>query len=93
MPPRPSTWDPAIGFRLPRKQLERVLSLRDILGGIESATTSATMRELVALALVVFDGANARRVAAYARRAGISRDAAWERVVDVGIDALESGEG
>lgn len=74
---------------MPEQTLKSILNLRAVLGGIESASTSATLRELLALALVVFDPESARRVAAYAQRAGISRDQAWQRVVEVGVDAIE----
>jgi hypothetical protein len=50
------------------------------------------MRELLELSLVVFDTAAARRVAEYARHAGLSRDAAWQRVVDVGLDCLANAD-
>lgn len=92
MPPRPSTWEPSVSFRLPEQTLKSILDLRAVLGGIESASTSATLRELLALALVVFDPESARRVAAYAQRAGISRDQAWQRVVEVGVDAIEDAQ-
>ena len=92
MPPRPSTWEPSVSFRLPEQTLQRILNLRTVLGGIESASTSATLRELLGLALVVFDPESARRVATYAQRAGISRDQAWQRVVEVGVDAIEDAE-
>ena len=90
MAPQPDSWEPSVSFRLPRATLQRILDLRPVLGGVETATTSATMRELLELSLVVFDTAAARRVAEYSRHAGLSRDAAWQRVVDGGLDCLAS---
>ena len=81
-------WEPSVSFRLPQQDLERVRSIRPLIGGVEEATTSAAMRQLVSLALAVFDSEQARVVADYARRENISRQSAWQRVVDIGIDGL-----
>lgn len=92
MPPAPDTWDRCVSVRLPHAMLDQVLGLRAVLGGVEDATISATLRELLQLALVVIDEASTRRIGEYARHAGITRDQAWQRVVDFGIDALESAD-
>lgn len=92
MPANPELWDPSISFRLERGSRDAILALRPALGGIESATMSATLRELLRLALVVFEPSLARRVAAVARSRGLSGDAAWRQVVEAGVSRLESHE-
>lgn len=84
-----SRWDPMVGVRVSRAMRDTIDSLRDALGGVEDATTSATLRELLRLALVVFDVDMARRVTSVARRRGIATDDAWRSVVEIGLDALE----
>ena len=76
-------------MRVSRETRDAIDSLREPLGGVENATTSATLRELLRLALVVFDPAAAKRVAAVSRRRGIPLDAAWRSVVEIGLDSLE----
>lgn len=88
----PANWDPCLSVRVPRKVRDEIDQLREPLGGVEDATTSATLRELLRLALVVFDPEAARRVAALARRRGTATDAAWRSVVEIGLDALEAEE-
>lgn len=84
----PDAWEPSVSFRLPQQDLERVRSIRPLIGGVEDATTSAAIRQLLSLALAVFDEEQARIIADYARRNNISRQSAWQRVVDIGIDGL-----
>ena len=92
MPPSPETWDRSTSVRLPKPILDQVEDLRGVLGGVKQAHRSDVLLELITLGLMVLDVASAKRVGEYAARVGISRAQAWQRAIDVGIDALESSD-
>lgn len=85
-------WDPSVSFRLPKEDFEAIDALRPSLGGVENATRSATVRELVRIALIVINPRQARRVSLLAARRQISSDEAWRLVAEQGLAQLESEE-
>jgi hypothetical protein len=89
---REQRWDPSVSFRLPKEDFEAIDTLRPSLGGVENATRSATVRELVRIALIVINPRQARRVSLLAARRQISSDEAWRLVAEQGLAQLESEE-
>ena len=89
-PPKEQNWDPSVSFRLPRGDFEAIDALRPALGGVENATRSATVRELVRIALIVINARQARRVSLLAARRQITSDEAWRLVAEQGLAQLEN---
>lgn len=87
---REKRWDPSVSFRLPQADMNAVDALRPELGGVESASRSATVRELLRIALIVINPKQARRVALIAARRRITSDEAWRLVVENGLTQLEN---
>jgi hypothetical protein len=90
MSARPETWNPHLGVRVEPHVRDAILDLRSYLGGVETATVSATLRELIGLALVLISPGTVQRVRAIILKTGWSRDVAWSRVVEAGLSAVES---
>jgi len=88
----PENWNPHLGVRVEPRVRDAILDLREYLGGVETATISATLRELLGLALILISPDTVQRVRAITLRHSWPRDVAWRRVVEAGLSSIEQQE-
>lgn len=84
-----ATAKPVVGCRVEPEVKAAIEDLTPYLGGVESASASVVLREMIRIALAMLVPASVARAKAVALHYGWDRETTWTRLIEAGLGSYE----